>query len=95
MFVHIKKTCLTLNDSDKFDILNNIWVPEENFEFPCQQIDGQNRRFSFSWLKKYKWLVYSQSEDSVYCKVCMIFAPNEVGMSSSQCTGQLVTDGFD
>nr|CAI5828558.1 unnamed protein product [Callosobruchus analis] len=40
------------------------------------------------------WLAYSKSEDSVYCRICVLFASKEVGMTSSQSTGQLITAGF-
>lgn len=84
----------SINNQVKCDILINAWVPAENSDFPCRQIGGQNRKFCFSWLKRYAWLAYSQSEDSAYCKVCMVFAPEEVGMTNSQNTGQLIKMGF-
>lgn len=92
--LHKRNGARIFDDEEKFDILTNSWVPNENFEFPSRQIGRQNRKFSPSWLKKYKWLAYSRKEDSAYCKVCILFAPGEVGMTSSQNTGQLVREGF-
>ncbi|KAJ8893062.1 hypothetical protein PR048_005643 [Dryococelus australis] len=83
----------TINDHIKCNILTIACVPDENLDFSCRYISGQIR-FSFSWLKRYTWLAYSNSKDSTYCKVCMAFAPEEVGMSNSQYTEQLIRNGF-
>lgn len=48
----------------------------------------------YSWLEKYKWLSYSEIENRAYCTFCVLMAPTEVGMRSSQKTGQLVQEGF-
>lgn len=82
-----------LNEEEKFSILSS-WAPDKKFKFPFRQFGSQKRKFSVSWLEKYKWLAYSAKEDSAYCKVCMVFAPEVVGMSSSQATGHLVKVGF-
>lgn len=57
--LHKRNGARIFDDDEKFDILTNSWVPNENFEFPSRQIGLQNRKFSPSWLKKHKWLAYS------------------------------------
>lgn len=84
-----------LSDEDKIRVLKNVWTPAVNFDFPLRASGKQNRKFSYGWLTKYNWLAYSKSEDSVYCKMCVLFANKEVGMTSSQSTGQLITVGFN
>lgn len=39
---------------------------------------GCNRRFKPEWAKSRSWLHYSPSEDGVYCKACVLFAPADV-----------------
>ena len=34
----------------------------------------KQRSFKLAWLDEYSWLVYSPSEDGVYCKVCDLFS---------------------
>ena len=38
----------------------------------------KQQAFRFNWLDKHDWLVYSPSQDGVYCKVCVLFG-NERG----------------
>ena len=83
-----------LADFEKLDVLKNRYVPPEDFTFPVTCFGGQNRKFSIAWLKKYPWLAYSPSENSAYCVPCVLFAPNEVGMTGCQGTGSLVKVGF-
>lgn len=85
----------TLSDHEKLNVLQFTWIPDFNFQFPSKSVGKQNRKFSHYWLNKYKWLAYSKIENSAYCKICILFAPREIGMSSSQSVGQLVTSGFD
>ena len=85
-----------LSDSDKLEILDNIFIPSENFKFPSRLFGKQGRKFSRNWLQNYNWLIYSEKEDSAYCKYCFLFANRdlEVGMYSGQPVGQFVKDGF-
>jgi hypothetical protein len=84
-----------LDDHEKLKALTCTWTPETSYNFPLKLVGKQKRRFSHLWLTKYKWLSYSKNDDSAYCKICVLFAPREMGMSSSQSVGQLVTSGFD
>jgi hypothetical protein len=84
-----------LDDHEKLKALTCTWTPETSYNFPLKLVGKQKRRFSHLWLTKYKWLSYSKNDDSAYCKICVLLAPREVGMSSSQSVSQLVTSGFD
>lgn len=93
-WLHKRRGAPIFDDNEKFYIFTNNLVSNGYFEFPCRQIGRRNRNFSLSWLKEYKWLAYSQKEDSAYCKVCIFFAPDEVTMSNSQSSGKLVRGRF-
>lgn len=41
--------------------------------YPGSTIDGKLRSFNSNWYGKYKWLEYSPSVDSVFCKPCRHF----------------------
>ena len=49
------------------------------------------RQFQPNWLKQYPWLHYSQHDDGVYCRSCVLFAPKQVG---GQDLGQFVRKPF-
>lgn len=50
-----------LSDQEKFQLLTKDYTPSEKFVFPKTKIYGKCRSFQMSWLKEYKWLVYSPS----------------------------------
>lgn len=61
-----------LSDSEKYDVLENVWVPDSHFIFPFSA--GARRvRFQLSYLTKFPWLVYSAVDDGAYCKFCALF----------------------
>lgn len=62
-----------LDDKQKIQLLQNVWVPDNNYNFSNQPIGNQKRKFNILWLTKYKWLTYSKIEDSAFCKVCVLF----------------------
>ncbi|XP_050520334.1 52 kDa repressor of the inhibitor of the protein kinase-like [Daktulosphaira vitifoliae] len=84
-----------LNNQEKIQVLQNVWVPNNNFNFPIQQIGNQSRKFNILWLTKYKWLTYSKIEDSAFCKVCVLFSPSMAGYSSNQSLHTFVKKGFN
>ncbi|KAG8174416.1 hypothetical protein JTE90_001306 [Oedothorax gibbosus] len=84
----------SLSGTEKLHVLENLWAPSSNYKFPATTHGKQERKFLYSWLQKYKWLSYSETENQAYCTYCVLFAPTEVGMRSSQKTGQLVQEGF-
>jgi hypothetical protein len=44
-----------------------MWDIPSSFAFPLTDIRVTKRRFNRSWLEKYKWLRYSESENGVFC----------------------------
>ena len=52
---------------------------------------GCNRQFKPEWTQSHSWLHYSPSEDGVYCKACVLFAPADV---KQQKLGSLVNKPF-
>ena len=58
-----------------------------SFPRTCSSNSQLYRQFQPSWLKQYPWLHYSQHDDGVYCRVCALFAPKQVG---GQDLGQFV-----
>nr|XP_023025624.1 zinc finger MYM-type protein 1-like [Leptinotarsa decemlineata] len=82
-----------LSGTEKLHVLENLRAPSSNYKFPATTHGKQERKFLYSWLQKYKWLSYSEIENRAYCTYCVLFAPTEVGMRSSQKIGQLVQEG--
>jgi hypothetical protein len=54
-------------------LLKNKWDIPSSFVFPLTDIRGTKRRFNRSWLEKYKWLRYSESENGVFSLCCVLF----------------------
>lgn len=54
--------------------MTSHFVPLVNYTFPSVYMNGCNREFKSSWLKKYNWLVYSPSLDGVLCLHCALFS---------------------
>ena len=50
-----------------------------------------NRSFHHGWLKTYRWLVYSKSQDGGYCLPCVLFSP---GSQTAGNRGVLVRTPF-
>lgn len=77
----------------RFELLNKEdWNPNFNYRFPTS--GKGNLRFQFSWLNRWKWLVYSKIEDGVYCKICVLFGYTEGGRGHQQ-LGKLVLVKFN
>jgi hypothetical protein len=49
------------------------FCPTKLFNFPKTLEFGKHRSFQLSWLERFKWLVYSPSQDGAYCKACVLF----------------------
>ena len=82
-------TLNTLTQSNKLKLLNH--TPDTNVSYPTTFMNGCNRRFKPEWVKNHSWLHYSASEDGIYCKACVLFAPSEI---KRQKLGTLVTKPF-
>lgn len=65
-----------LSSGEKYEYLTSHFVPPANYTFPSVYMNGCNREFKSSWLKKYNWLVYSPSLDGVLCLHCALFSDN-------------------
>jgi len=45
--------------------------PPGNYQFPKTRFGNQSRSVQCSWFNQYPWLHYSQSEDLLYCYICV------------------------
>ena len=61
-----------LNKQDKLIISTNHWKAHRRFKFPVRE--GQKRRCQETWFKSHSWLAYSQKEDGLFCKHCVLFS---------------------
>ena len=81
-----------LSDDEKYELLNNVFVPDDSYLFPFSIFGGQSnhskRAFKSSWLKTYPGLVYSPSEDGAFCLPCLLFS------TDTDARGQLVKEPF-
>ena len=82
-------TLSTLSQSMKLKLLNH--TPDVKYKYPTKYMNGCNRRFKPEWVQTHSWLHYSASEDGVFCKACILFAPSEV---QQQTLGSLVSKPF-
>ena len=74
----LREKVSTLSDSALFNVIQNLFKPTKTFQFPLTN----NRRFQLSWLDKFLWLRYSQSNDGAYCISCVLFGdrfPHKIG----------------
>ena len=63
-----------LTEDEKYDLMQNVWIPPQDFEFPLTlESSGRRRGFSRKHLKDYKWLVYSKYLDGCFCIACVLF----------------------
>ena len=60
----------TLPPTEIKDLLENVFCPDESFEFP--KYNG--RKFRLSWLSSFPWLRYSPSLNGGFCLYCAIFS---------------------
>ena len=58
-----------MSDDDKFKLINNVWKPPPNYEFPLTN----KRKFSYEWLRLYPSLCYSRYLDGAFCLSCVLF----------------------
>ena len=82
---------LNLSASEKMKLIEEHFVPSESFAFPKVQMNLHNRSFHHGWLKTYRWLVYSKSQDGGYCLPCILFSP---GSQTAGNRGVLVRTPF-
>ena len=73
----------SLNDSQKYDVVKNVWKPGENFVFPSRVISKKKRKFVSSWLQQFPWLAYSKRFDGAFCVPCVLFG-RKTGANASK-----------
>ena len=61
------KSVKNMKDKEIIDLVNNVWKPLTDYDFPKTTYNGIKVSCKFSWLSKYKWLVYSESLDALFC----------------------------
>lgn len=55
-----------LSDDEKYELLKNVYVPENSYSFPSTRFGDKNRSFQYNWLNKYPGLAYSPSMDGAF-----------------------------
>ncbi|KAJ4432415.1 hypothetical protein ANN_21034 [Periplaneta americana] len=72
-------------------------VDSSEFQVPSKTSWKERKNLSFQkrWLQRWKWLAYSDKQNGAFCKYCVLFAPQEVGMHKATPTGRLVNQPFD
>lgn len=73
-----------ISAESRYEFLKNAWVPSANFIFPTNIETGQNRKFQRRWLTEYPWLSYSEKDQGSYCRICVLFGPNDGGRSKQR-----------
>uniref|UniRef100_A0A7M4E584 52 kDa repressor of the inhibitor of the protein kinase-like n=1 Tax=Crocodylus porosus TaxID=8502 RepID=A0A7M4E584_CROPO len=70
----------SISDEIKYKLLTQPWTPHPSYEFPVYK-DSENtsRKFNYSWLINYPFVSYSEKCAGVFCRVCVLFAPIQVG----------------
>ena len=66
--VAMKRSILT--ETEKYHFYCNHFTPGIDFKFPREH----SRSFQHQYLRRYKWLVYSQQQNGGYCLPCVLFA---------------------
>ena len=80
----------TLDDSQKFFLLNNHFKPPIEYIFPSQFLHKCQRQFKARYLTDYKWMVYSPLLNGAYCIHCSVMIP----ISKKQNLGIFVNKPF-
>lgn len=97
IFNYVKRV---LTQNEIHDILNAIWIPDVNYNFPVKIfIVGKDKtarhlKFQYKWFASFSWLVYSDIDNGAYCKFCVAFSTNYTGINN-QTLGSLVTKKYD
>ena len=65
----------TLDDSQKFFLLNNHFKPPIEYIFPSPFLHKCQSQFKARYLTDYKWMVYSPLLNGAYCIHCSVMIP--------------------
>lgn len=77
--VYVKNNA-SLSDEDKYSVLCNPWIPSDKYNFPvAPQCGNHKRTFQMKWLSDFPWISYSDKDNGVYCRLCVLFGPREAG----------------
>ena len=60
----------TLTEREKYNFYCNHFSPDIDFKFPREK----SHSFRHQYLRRYKWLIYSQQQNGEYCLPCVLFA---------------------
>lgn len=67
-----------LSDYKKHQLLTNHWVPPKTYRYPYSEHNKQEKRlrryFNPHHLDEFKWLVFSDHGQGLFCKICVLFA---------------------
>lgn len=67
-----------IDDYTKFQLLENPWIPPNNFKFPVSYHKKNEkivkRSANLHHFEKYKWLVFSKEKNGLFCKFCPWFS---------------------
>ena len=55
-----------LKNFQKRKLIDRVYVPPTNYQFPFRIVKGSRRKFNSKWLKEFSWLAYSPSSDGVF-----------------------------
>lgn len=69
------KNVSSLNDRQKYLLLQNPWKPDKNYNFKLDAPSGK-RPFIYDWFDLYEWIAYSKDQKGVFCKTCVLFRPH-------------------
>ena len=61
-----------LKNFHKHKLIDRVYDPPKNLQFPFRIVSGSRRKFTSKWLKEFSWLVYSPSSGWGFCKVCTL-----------------------
>lgn len=71
------------SDQRKYELITNVWKPDDTFLFLKSKEGSRTRRFNPVWLKNFLWLVYSKYLDGAFCLPWDLFA-KESGRNSNK-----------
>ena len=74
--------------SELYDIIENIWKPDNAYDFPVtMEGNGERKRqkrFVKNWLNEFSWFAHSKLYDGAFCIPCVFF-----GLSTGHNCGKL------
>ena len=84
----------TYTQAERLQMLKNIWIPDQSFNFSITGTNHQNLRFWYRWFIRFKWLAYSYLENGAFCKHCVLFGSKAGSGVGNQPLGTLCAVKF-